>query len=108
MSLSNISEITSFSEEIQPVVDEQFINQLITCGLYDVFSKKPSDEVDNNIMGFFSLSSILRVNLIQTNNFENILNDLPNRTEPLNLVQEQQNDEVIRKVISWNNRGNPR
>ena len=35
------------------------------------------------------------------------MNDLPNRTKPLDLVQEQQNDEVIRGVVSWKNRGNP-
>ena len=35
------------------------------------------------------------------------MNDLPNRTQPLDLVQEQQNDEVIREVLLWKNRGNP-
>ena len=45
--------------------------------------------------------------MIETNVFEDILNDLPNRIQPLDLVQEQQNDEVIREVVSWKNRGNP-
>ena len=33
--------------------------------------------------------------------------DLPNRTQPLDLIQEQQNDEIIRELLSWKNRGNP-
>ena len=35
VSLSNISEIALFSEEIQPVVDEHLINQQKVLGLYD-------------------------------------------------------------------------
>ena len=45
--------------------------------------------------------------MIETNDFEDVLNDLPNRTQPPDLVPEQQNDEVIREVVSWKNRGNP-
>ena len=41
--------------------------------------------------------------LIESNDFEDILIDLSNRTQPLQIVQEQQNDEVIRKVSSWKN-----
>ena len=77
-------------------------------GLYDQFlAKQLSDDPDNNITGFYTFSSIPLVNLIETNDFEDILNDLPNRTQPLDLVQEQQNDEIIREVISWKNRENP-
>ena len=108
VSLSNISEVAPFSEELQPAVDEQFITQLKAHGLYDQFiAKQPSDDPDIHITGFFSLSSTPQVNLIETNDFEDILNDLPNRTQPLDLVQEQQNDEFIREVVSWKNRGNP-
>ena len=108
VSLSNISEIALFSEEIQPVVDEHLINQLKALGLYHQFlAKQPSDDPDIHITGFFSLSSIPQVNLIETNDFEDILEVLPNRTQPLDLVQEQQNDGVIREVVSWKNRGNP-
>ena len=35
VSLSNITEIAPFSEEIQPVVDKHLINQLRALGLYD-------------------------------------------------------------------------
>ena len=58
-------------------------------------------------MDFFSFSLIQQVNLIETNDFGDILNNLPNRTEPLDVVQEQQNDEVIREVTSWKTFGNP-
>ena len=106
--MSNITEISRFSEKPQPAVDEQLIIQLKAHGLYDQFiAKQHSDDQDLHITGFFSLSSIPNVNLIETNNFEGILNDLPNRTQPLDLVQEQPNDEVIREVVAWKNRGNP-
>ena len=56
VSSSNICEIAPFSEEMQPVVDEQFIAQLKTHGLYDQFlAKQPSDESDIHIAGFFLL-----------------------------------------------------
>ena len=84
------------------------INQLKTLDLYDQFlAEQPSDDPYINITGFYTFSSIPEVNLIETNNFESILNVLPDRTEPLDLVREQQNDEVIREVISWKNRGHP-
>ena len=84
-----------FSEEIQPVVDEHLITQLKALGLYDKFlAKQPSDDPDNNITLFYTISSIRQVNLIETNDFEDILNDLPNRTEPLNLVHEKQKDKI--------------
>ena len=78
-SLSIISEIAPFSEELQLAVDEQFITQLTAHGLYDQFmTKQPSDDPDIHITGFFSLSSIPQANLIENNDFENILSDLPN------------------------------
>ena len=106
--LSNISEVAPFSEELQPAVDEQFIIQLKAHGFYEQFiTKQHGDDPDIHITGFFSLSSIPQVNLIETNDFEDILNDLLNRTQPFDLVQEQQNDEIIREVVSWKKRGNP-
>ena len=102
MSLSNNKEIAPFSEELQLAVDEQFINQLKAHGLYNQFlAKQPSDHPDNHITGFFSLSSVPQVNLIETNDSEDILNDKPDRTQPLDLIQEQHNHEVIREVFSW-------
>ena len=68
--LSNISEIAPFSEELQPAVDEQFITQLKASGLFDQFlAKQPSDDSYIHIMGFFSLSSILQISVIETNHF---------------------------------------
>ena len=96
------------SEELQPTIDEQFITQLKGHGLYDQFIvKQPTDDSDIHVTGFFSPSSIRQVYLIETNDFEDILNDLPNPTQTLDLAQEQQNDEVIREVVSWKNRGDP-
>ena len=84
------------------------ITQLKAFGLYDQFlAKQPSDDPDNNITLFYTILSIRQVELIETNDLEDILNDLPSRTEPLNLVHKKQNDEIIREVISWKNRGHP-
>ena len=108
VSLSTINEIETFSEEIHLVVDEHLINQLKALGLNDQFlAKQPSDDPDIHLTGFNTFSSIPQVNLIETNNFEDILNDSPNRTQPLELVQEQQNNEVIREVVLSKNRGEP-
>ena len=108
MSLSNISEIAPFSEVLQRAVDEQFITQLKAHGLYDQYiAKQSSDDSDIDVTGFFSLSSIQQLNLIETIDFEDILNDLAKRTQPLDLVQEQNNDEIIREVISRKIWGNP-
>ena len=108
VSLSNISEVAACFEELQPAIDEQFITQLKAHGLFDQFvAKQPSEDPDIHIMGFFSFSPLPQVNLIETNDFEDILNDVPNRTQALDLVQEQQNDEVIREVVSWKIRGSP-
>ena len=107
-SFSNICENAPFSEGIQPVVDEHLINQMKTLALFDEFlAKQPTDDPDINIAGFCTFSLNPQVNPIETNDFEDILKDLPKRTGPLDLVQEQQSDEVIRVVISWKKRGYP-
>ena len=96
VSLSNICEIASY------------ITQLKAHGLYDQFiAKQPTDDSDIHLTGLFSPSSIRQVYLIETNNFEDILNGLPKRTQPFDLVREQQNDEVVREVISGKNQGHP-
>ena len=64
VSMSNIGEITPFLEELNPVVDEQFINQLKAHD--DQFlAKHPGDDPDNNITGFLSLRSSPQSNLIK-------------------------------------------
>ena len=55
--------------------------------------------------GFFSFSLVQQVDLIETNDFEEILNDFLNRTQHLDLSQ--QKDEFIREVISWKSQGKP-
>ena len=105
---SNINEIARFSEGLQSAIDEQFITQLEAHGLSDqLIARHPSDDPDNHITSLFSLSSIPQVNLSETNDFEDVLNNLPNRTQPFDLVQEQQNDEIIREVVSWRKWCNP-
>ena len=54
VSLSNISEVAPFSEELQPAVDEQFITQLKAHSLYDQFiAKQHGDDPDIHITVFF-------------------------------------------------------
>ena len=65
----------------------------------------PSGEPDVPLTYFFFLTQVPLVNLIETNDFEDVLYDLPNRSQPPNLNQEQQNCKVIRWVIFWKNRG---
>ena len=51
--LSNIIEIATFLEELQPAVDEPLITQLKAHGLYDQFiAKYPIDDSDFPITGF--------------------------------------------------------
>ena len=64
-------------------------------------------EVDIPISGVFSLIEVRQVNLIETNDFGDILSDLSIGSLPLNLKGEQQDDEVIREVTLWKNRGSP-
>ena len=90
LSLLNNSEFTPFSEDIQPVVDEHFINQLKAHSLYDNFSAKlPNDDPDIHKTGLLFVSLVPQLNLIEDTDFEDILNDLPNLTQPLDLVREQ-------------------
>ena len=59
VSLSNVREAMPFSEEVQPVVYEQFITQLQlkAHGLYDQFiAKQTSDNADIHITVLYSFS----------------------------------------------------
>ena len=71
VSLSSISEMAPFSEELQSAVDEQLITQLKAHGLYDQFiADQPSEDPDIHITGYFSFSSIPQVNLIKLLNLK--------------------------------------
>ena len=107
VALSNIDAVNDFPNEV-PALDENFIIQLKVHGLFDQFlAKQPEEEHDITINGIFSLTSVPQMNLIESNDFEDILHDLPNRTQPLNLAEEQRKDEVLREVFSWLQNGKP-
>ena len=102
VSLSNFVAVTLFSDDLPNVPDEHFINQLKAHGLYDQFlAKTPESEPDIQITGRISLTPVSEVNLVQTNDFEDVLNGLPNCSQPFDLKQEQQRDEVNREVFLW-------
>ena len=108
VSPSNISEIATFSEEVDSVVYEVFITQLKAHGLYYQFlTKQHSGSPDINITGVYTFSSISQVNLFETNDSGEFLKNSPNRAEPVDLVHEQQTDKIVREVISWENWGHP-
>ena len=109
VALSNIATLQPFPEALNGPEDEIFLNQLRECGLYEQFLQKNSEQLnsDLHINGLWSLNNTDQLNLIESEEFRDILDDLPNRTAPLNLVREQCEDETIREVIVWINRGYP-
>ena len=91
-----------------PALDENFISQLNVHGLFDQFlAQQPAEDHAVTVNGIFSFTSAPQINLIESNAFEYILNDLPNRIHPLNLREEQSKDEVIREVFIWLQNGRP-
>ena len=103
--MSNKIELSPFSKEVLPIVDGNLIKQLKAVGLHDQFlAKQPSDDPDINLTGFYTCPSNPQENLIETDVFEVTSNNLSNRTEHLELVQDQQIDEIVGQVISWKNR----
>ena len=109
VALSNIATLRPFPENPYGPGDETFLNQLRVCGLYEQFLQKNSEQMnsDLHINGLWSLITADHMNSIESEEFRDILDDLPNRTAPLNLEREQCNDETIREVIAWKNRGYP-
>ena len=107
VALSNIEAVSSFPDEL-PALDQNFLNQLKIHGLYDQFlAKQPADVHDVIVHGLFSLKPVPQMNLIASNDFEDVLTDLPNRIHPLNLKEEQRKDEVITEVFTWLQNGKP-
>ena len=108
VSLSNIESIQNFPDNTTELVDAQFLEQLRKHGLYDHFlANQPKDDPADSITGLFSLTQVPQVNLLENNDFEDVINDLPDRSQSLDLAQEQRKDEVISEVISWLARGSP-
>ena len=107
VALSNIAAVKTFPDEL-PALDENFLNQLKVHGLFDQFlAQQPAEDHVVTVNGLFSFISAPQINLIESNDFEDVLNDLPNRIHPLNLKEEQSKDEVIREVFTWLQNGKP-
>ena len=106
VALSNISAVNTFPGEL-PALDQNFLSQLKLHGLYDQFlAKQLSDVHYVTVHGLFSLKHVPQMSLIASNDFEDVLNDLPNRLHPLNLKEECK-DEVITEVLTWLQNGKP-
>ena len=108
VSLSNIDEMIPFSSTSQLTVDANFISQLQAHGLYEQYLASASLANDPNelvVTGLMSSLPIRQINLIATNEFHDVLDDLPNRSQPLDLANEQSLDETIQEVLLWKSRG---
>ena len=105
VALSNIDSLSPFSEILNDDIDEHFLYQLRECGLYEQFLEKhnPLFSSDLAINGFSSLVPVNHINLIDSGEFRDIRDDLPNRTGPLNSETFQIEDGTIREVIAWKN-----
>ena len=80
-------EIFPLFEDIQSVVAEQFLKQMNEHGFHDhLLAKRPTDNPDFKITGFFTRLSNPQVNLLKSTDFERVINGLPNRTITLVLV----------------------
>ena len=101
VALSNIDDVNTFPNEL-PTLDHHFLNQLKIHGLFEQFlEKQPAEDQDITVNGLFPLTSVPQINLLASNDFEDVLNDLPNRTHPLNLKEEQCKDEVVIEIFTW-------
>ena len=59
------------------------------------------------VTGLGSFAPVPQMNLIESNDFDENLNELPNRLQPPNLTKEQHKDEIIREVFTWLENGKP-
>ena len=97
-----------FSSTSQLTVDANFISQLQAHGLIEQYLANASLANDPNELVVTGLMSFLpnrQINLIATNEFHDVLDDLPNRTQPLDLANEQSLDETIQEVLLWKSQG---
>ena len=77
-------------------------NTSFTNGFFEEFlAETPTEESYNAITGFFAMKQIPQLILLETNNCGDLLNDLFSRSQILHLEQEQQNNEVVQKVLLW-------
>ena len=110
VALSNISSRQTFPEAIDDKADERLISQLKEFGLYEQFLQKTTEaqtEPSLEITGFYSFCQVNQINLVSSGEFSDILDDLPNRSEPIDLALVQNQDEIIREVMQWKDRGSP-
>ena len=79
-------------------------------GLYEQFLQKITEAQtipSLDITGFYSFCQLNQINLVSSGEFSDILDDLPNRSEPIDLASVQNQDEIIREVMQWKDRGSP-
>ena len=115
VTLSNISDRAHFPDSVDHQADDRLISQLKEFGLYEQFLQKtteaqniPSLDITGfYITGFYSFCQLNQINLVSLGEFSDILDDLPNRSEPIDLALVQNQDEVIREVMQWKERGSP-
>ena len=110
VALSNISDRAHFPESVDHQADDRLISQLKEFGLYEQFLQKTTEAQtipSLDITGFYSFCQLNQINLVSSGEFSDILDDLPNRSEPIDLALVQNQDEIIREVMQWKDRGSP-
>ena len=105
VSLSNIDEMVPFSSISQQTVDANFISQLPVHGLYEQYLAKASLANDPNelvVTGLMSFLPIRQINLIASNETHDVLDNLLNRSQPLDLANEQSLYDLSKKCFFGN------
>ena len=110
VALSNISDRAHFPESVDDQADDRLFSQFKEFGLYEQFLEKTTESQtipSLDITGFYSFCQLNQINLVPSGEFSDILDDLPNRSEPIDLALVQNQDETIREVMQWKNRDSP-
>ena len=93
VTLSSFPVVNTFPEEL-PALDET--KEKFTAFFDHCLAQQPAEDHAVTVNGLFSFTSASQINLIESTDFEHILNIIPNRIHPLNIKEEQSKDEVIR------------
>ena len=110
VALSNISDRAHFPESVDDQAFDRLISQLKEFGLYEQFLQKTTEAQtipSLDITGFYSFCQLNQINLVSSGEFSDILDNLPNRSEPIDLALVQNQDEISREVMQWKDRGSP-
>ena len=82
----------------------EFEEQLKLHGLYESYLERQASQPADEIKGFVRFH-IHQINALQFTNPADTLNDILQKTDPLDLKHEQMQDDEVRRVIEWKMNG---